>query len=340
MIKTTASRQPDFKTTGSGTMMTTANDGRRNCAAIALIAALGVLPGVGRASCFLVGGGATADVYFTFTPSIVSFPRNVPMSTEVKFADVAVRPAFSGVDCSGDSYGIINQAGSQPPIGGIDFPVGNTGVAIQWRLFTRQDSVPAYGTVSLNGVQNFRAARVGLSMVKVGPIPGGTVVPAGPVGRLRYGGVDVYNLYLANSLTIVTPTCTTADVAVSLGTQQATDFKGAGSGGATAALKIPLNCEAYINTVQYRIDPATPVLNSGQSVVALDESSTASGIGVQLLDDAGTAPVPLSALQTFADYQGAAGNYSVPLRVRYYQTGASVKGGTANTSMVFTMDYR
>ena len=59
-----------------------------------------------------------------------------------------------------------------------------------------------------------------------------------------------------------------------------------------------------------------------------------------MLNDAGTAPIPLSALQTFADFKGDTGLYSVPLRVRYYQTGASVKGGTANTSMVFTMDYR
>lgn len=319
--------------------MATANDGARSCAAVVLIGALGVLPGIARAACSVTGTAPT-DVYYTFSPSVVSFPRNVAMSTEVAYTDVTVRPSFSEVTCSGDSYGVINQAGSQPPIGGIDFPVGNTGVAIQWRLFARSDSVPAYGSLSQNGSKPFPNARRGLSMVKVGPIPGGTVVAAGLVGKLRYGTVDVFNLYLANSLTIVTPTCTTADVTVSLGTQQAKNFTGPGSGGATAALAIPLNCEAYIHTINYRIDPATPVLNSAQSVVALDAASTATGIGVQVLNDAGTAPVPLGALQAFNNYQGAAGNYSVPLRVRYYQTGASVKGGTANTSMTFTMDYR
>ncbi len=319
--------------------MTTANDRPRGCAAIALIAALGVLPGMAKATCSLSGGG-TADVQFTFTPAVVSFPRNVPLSAEVKYTDVTVRPAFSGVTCSGDGFGIINQAGAQPAIGGIDFPVGNTGVAIQWRLFARGDSMPAYGTQTLNGFQPIITGRRGLSMVKVGPIPSGTVVPAGLVGTLRYGAVDVFNLYLANSLTIVTPTCTTADVAVSLGTQQATDFKGPGSSGATVPLNIPLNCEAFINSVQYRIDPATPVLNPSQSVVALDAESSASGIGVQVVNDAATGPVPLGTLRAFTGYQGAAGSYSVPLRVRYYQTGATVKGGKANTSMTFTMDYR
>lgn len=319
--------------------MTPANDGLRGCAAVALIAALGVLPGMAKATCS-VNGSAPTDVYYTFTPSVVSFPRNVPMSTEVAYTDVVVRPSFSEVNCSGDSWGVVNQAGPQPANGGIDFPVGNTGVAIQWRLFSRTASVPVYGSVTQNGSTSYPNARRGLSMVKVGPIPGGTVVPAGLVGKLRYGGIDVFNLYLANSLTIVTPTCTTADVDVSLGTQQATDFKGPGSGGTTAALNIPLNCEAYIHTIQYRIDPTTPVLNASQSVVALDAESSASGIGVQVLNDAGTAPVPLATLQTFSDYKGDAGSYSVPLRLRYYQTGAAVKGGTANTSMTFTMDYR
>jgi major type 1 subunit fimbrin (pilin) len=328
-----------IKTPASGKTMTTANDGLRNYAAVALIATLGVLPGTAKAVC-TANGSAPLDVSFTLTPSVISLPRNVPQSWEVKYSDTIVRPAFSEVSCTGDGYGIINQAGSQPPIGSVDFPVGNTGVAIQWRLFYRNVSVPSFGTQSLTGSAPFPFARRGLSLVKIGPIPSGTVVPAGLVAKLRYGQIDLFNLYLANSLTIVTPTCTTADVAVSLGTQQATDFKGPGSAGTSAALKIPLNCEAYINAISYRIDPATKVLNSAQSVVALDADSSASGIGVQVLNDAGTAPIPLSALQTFADFKGDAGLYSVPLRVRYYQTGASVKGGTANTSMVFTMDYR
>jgi major type 1 subunit fimbrin (pilin) len=92
--------------------------------------------------------------------------------------------------------------------------------------------------------------------------------------------------------------------------------------------------------IEYRIDPVTTVLDSAQSVVALDGSSSASGTGVQLLDSTGTHAFPLGQSVRFNDYNPATGgSYGIPLQARYYQTGASIGVGTANTSMTFTMTY-
>lgn len=95
-----------------------------------------------------------------------------------------------------------------------------------------------------------------------------------------------------------------------------------------------------MNAIQYRIDPVTAVLNSAQSVVALDGSSLASSVGVQLLD-ANDAVFPLSTYKSFAGYDKAnGGNFSIPFKARYYQTASTVKPGTANSSMTFTMNYQ
>lgn len=97
-----------------------------------------------------------------------------------------------------------------------------------------------------------------------------------------------------------------------------------------------------MNGITYQIDPTTTVLNTANSVVALDASfsSPATGVGVQLLSDAGT-PLPLSTPQTLNGYSSATGgDYTIPLKARYYQTGAIVGPGAANTSMTFTMSYQ
>jgi major type 1 subunit fimbrin (pilin) len=60
---------------------------------------------------------------------------------------------------------------------------------------------------------------------------------------------------------------------------------------------------------------------------------------VQLLDSTG-AVFPLSTYKTFSGYNKTAGNLTIPLKGRYYQTSATVNPGKANTEMTFTMLYQ
>jgi len=69
-----------------------------------------------------------------------------------------------------------------------------------------------------------------------------------------------------------------------------------------------------------------------------DGSSTARGVALQLLgnDDK---PFPLGTLRRFDDHRpDIAYSYGIPLKARYYRIGG-VSGGTANTSMIFTIQY-
>ncbi|MDR3444076.1 MULTISPECIES: fimbrial protein [unclassified Dyella] len=159
---------------------------------------------------------------------------------------------------------------------------------------------------------------------------------------------------LANSYTINVQinalACTTPDVLVPLGTHSPNEMASVGAGTTPVSFTVKLNnCPGgatvsgtqagMIHGVQYRIDPVTTVVNSAQSVVALNSGSSASGVGVQLLNSAGTAAFPLSSWQTLSGFSGSAdGNYTVPLSARYYRTG-TISAGTANSSMTFTMQY-
>lgn len=136
--------------------------------------------------------------------------------------------------------------------------------------------------------------------------------------------------------------CITPNVTVPMGTHNKSELKGVGTGTAAVSFNLSLNsCPAGMNNIKYEIDPATTVVGSATNgVVTLDATSTATGVGVQLQNNAGTA-FPLGSLQTISGYNSTTGgNYTIPLKARYYQTGATVGPGTANTSMTFTMNYQ
>ena len=142
--------------------------------------------------------------------------------------------------------------------------------------------------------------------------------------------------------TIQVAACTTPDVLVPLGTHSPSEMASVGSTTQAVAFNVKLNnCPAGMNQIQYRIEPATTVVSSTLSTVALDSSSSASGVAVQLLNAAGTAAAPLSTttFQTFSGYNASTGgSYTIPFQARYYRTG-NITPGTANTSMTFTMQY-
>ncbi|AQV98719.1 type 1 fimbrial protein [Cupriavidus necator] len=191
---------------------------------------------------------------------------------------------------------------------------------------------------------------IGFAFVKTGPIAAGTVSLAGTVaqiGMAQLSGSAYINLQqVVPAVVTGNPVfnelaCTTPNVTVNMGTHKNSEFTGAGSFTSSTGFSIALNnCPAGINLVKYQVDAATTILNPSNSVVALDSASTAAGVGVQLLDDTGSV-VPLGTAKTLSGYStGTGGSYTIPLKARYYQTGATVTAGTANSAMTFTMTYQ
>lgn len=210
-----------------------------------------------------------------------------------------------------------------------------------WNGFTTTYEGPIWthlnGTI-MEGVQ-IAIALVKTATVTGGVVPGVVVLNFAPVTN---AGTQTSQLdtFAITPVTIVSLACTTPNVTVPLGTHSPSEMASVGATATAVSFNVSLNnCPAGLNAIQYRIDPVTTVVNSAQSIVALDGSSSASGVAVQLLNSAGTAAYPLSSYQSFSGYtKSTGGSYTIPFKARYYRTGA-ITPGTANTSMTFTMQY-
>ena len=150
-------------------------------------------------------------------------------------------------------------------------------------------------------------------------------------------------------VTVIDETCKVAGEAnqvVSLGsyTTHSGSGLGAGIGQTTAAraFNIQLNCEALLSgnfdvMMQFDGDASSGLDDVG--VVALNATSTAGGVGVQILDE-NQKPVALAKPFHIASYPLSSALLTVPFYARYYQTAARVKPGSANAVVKYTISYQ
>lgn len=248
--------------------------------------------------------------------------------------------------------GGITYRAYQTNLAGVGLIMGAKGaVPTGWASLVAPVNVSWGAGIGWSSAGSGNTASFGFAMqfafVKTGVITGGVVTVSGLAAQ---AGIDISpytnpshiaDINLTGSATFVVLACTTPDVTVPMGPHPKSEFSGTGSTTTAVNFNIALNaCPAGMNSIQYQIDPVTSVISNGQSVVALDNSSSAAGVGVQLLDGTGAA-FPLSTQNTFSGYNaGTGGSYTIPMRARYYQTSATVSPGPANTSMTFTMTYQ
>lgn len=285
-----------------------------------------------------------------FSGSVV-VPRDVPIGTELaRFTwKMTTSSNVQLASCAGP-YTAELAAPVTPftpaSTGGV-FPTNVAGVGVK---VTTQSGTVFPRTVYLDagsglGVYNNNNSAVSYIFVKTGGISGGTVSGADvPSVALTYlPSVPIYRVSALGAVTFLAASCTTPDVWVDLGHHLKSEFTGAGYTTANVAFNLQLNnCPAGMNSIKYRIDPVTNVQLPAKSVVALDATSSATGVGVQLLTSSGGAhPLGAGTDQVFTSYsRTTGGSYTIPLKARYYQTGATVTSGLANTTMMFTMTYQ
>ncbi|RQS13961.1 pilus assembly protein, partial [Burkholderia sp. Bp9002] len=187
-----------------------------------------------------------------------------------------------------------------------------------------------------------------LALVKTGPITAGTVT------GLQFEGASVTGPTITGPFTVgtsghvlfsLTPTiinvasCTTPNVTVNMGSTMQSAFKGIGSTTTPpVAVNVVVNaCPSGLSSIQYQFIPVNAVLDSTNGVLALSSDSTATGIGLQLKDNSGTA-LKYNTRYTLTSYNASTGgSYTIPLKAAYYQTSATVKPGSANAVLTFTM---
>lgn len=340
-----------------------------------LLFSIGVMffPSIKAHAATCTGAGGTVPIAM---PSAIAVPRDTPVGTILNggswVTTAAVtnwytcNTAASEFHAMAFSPGSMQKSGVTVASGGVTYTAWNTTVpgvglivAVKsnangcgwqgWFDLGTQTSysmrVPApWVTGSCNAMGIPDGGQVSVALVKTGNITPGTVTGGSLVegaeflsGAMTPAGHVYYSL---SSTKITVLACTTPDVVVPLGPHARTELTGLNTFTSSTSFSVSLNgCPAGMNSIQYRIDPVTTVVNSANSVVALDSSSTATGVGVQLLDGTGVA-FKLSTQTTFSGYSASTGgSYTIPFKARYYETGSSVSAGTANASMTFTMTY-
>lgn len=197
----------------------------------------------------------------------------------------------------------------------------------------------------------------------------GTITSASlPTGRTSMVGSNLTPMHyitFSGSVNVVARTCTTPDVSVPLGNHVLNEISGAGS--TTSWVSVPVrlnNCPAFFgrtdnmtydtgqtdrsllfsNTIQYRVDPTTAIVNAAQSVMALKPDGvnpTATNIGIQMGDPSGN-PVGFGTAKDsgLALTQTDGASYTINLRARYYQTAANPTAGQANGAATITLTYQ
>ncbi|WP_201164211.1 MULTISPECIES: fimbrial protein [unclassified Pseudomonas] len=257
-----------------------------------------------------------------------------------------------------------------PPVGGEDLTgrilqTGVDGVGIHIRLqepymkgispnFWRPvtwDSIPYQGraehSTAPTGIYA-RRLKAQITLIKTGPIAAG---PQAFNGKQLFSGVfsDVGNVLSYNLHgTVMQAQCTLTGNPVSadpvlLGDHDLSSFSGTGFTTAPTPFSITLNdcvtdsgsgVQAYLNFDGVK---GSTIIDKDRGLFSLTSSSTAQGIGIQLLHHDGSAvklqqdvPVaPIATGQTRLDFQA-----------RYYQTQAAVKAGSAEGALSFTVSYR
>lgn len=304
------------------------------------------------------------------TPPGVSIPRDAPIGTAITgwLASEAATNWFNCVAAAGESTGVGIRAltastGQTTVVDGATYTVFSTategvGVILSVRIHangcgwgnfsavTSATSWHARGCNSPGAVSNGGQLRT--MYVKTGNITTGTVAPTAIAYAASFTSVPGSPLTLeagrefsftAMAMLVATQACRTPDVHVSLGEPKSSVFTGKGSSSNTVAFDFTLeSCPAGMGAIHYQIDAVTPVLDAANAVVALDGGSTATGVGVQLMDENGN-PALLGTKRPFTGYTGVGGNFKIPLRARYRQTGDKVTPGSANAAVTITMNY-
>lgn len=300
--------------------------------------------------------------------SWVLSPASTNLWTCTTYADNALSYSVAGSLFTSQSGVSVASPYGTPLVFGTNVP--GIGIAINaknyvsaqgyWYNWGQARNVAGMNGLSASGVgpanyKNYTAgAQVVVALVKTasvvaagGVVTGGQVAYAYPATSYNAGWqyTSLSAKYQITPVTIVPLACSTPNVEVPLGSYRKAEFTGVGYTTNSINFNLGINsCPAGLGEfgppIQYKVDATTAVINSLQSVVALDSSSGAAGIGVQLLDGNGSV-FPLNSYKTLNGYsRSTGGSYSIPFQARYYQTAATVSPGKANVSMMVTMLYQ
>lgn len=219
-----------------------------------------------------------------------------------------------------------------------------------------------------------------IELVKMGPTTAGTVNSA-LFPQVRIDAIDADNNptrvawhTITGGFTLQTPTCTTPNFNWDLGTTNTSLLRNQGDASVWVDTPVTLTgCSTFLGNnsngsyTQYNIQagfnsgsvsqsgsiapnkltmtltPNTSAIDSVNGIVALDNTATASGFGVQLASkQSGTyvAQNLAGSMVVTPTVGDSSGSVRFPLGARIIRTSDSVQGGSIKTSLTYTINYQ
>ncbi|WP_429530425.1 fimbrial protein [Pseudomonas frederiksbergensis] len=274
---------------------------------------------------------------YASAPIALTIPRDAPIGTVVYEESVTV--PSQGFNCRVSSPFIFSL---NPTLGSVTtgdtFPLGKTGLSLRIKT-------------SHNGYLNAHRILIGsfldpsrsytLEIIKSSELSSQNQTVAGYLGSHRYGDLDLVKVNLVNPIILNTSSCETPDVSVQMGDDYyLSEFSNVGSTPRKVKFNIKLNqCQSGIQKVTYALKATSQVIDQQQGIVALNSNSTAKGIGLKLMDDAGQ-PIALGTTYPFNDFTHTGENFNISLSATYYRLAKEeLKAGSANASVTFIVNY-
>lgn len=317
---------------------------RRRLLSIAAVMALVYSSGAMAANCaFTYSDRHNTPVTLNFGASVdassLTTPRDAPIGTVI--FEQSLQAAEHIFSCTAATRYGFAMASSLGVPSGSDYPLGKTGLS--FRIKTPNPNItimpPPFnlgaGTYTTNG------GIYTLEIFKSAELSSQSKIAAGHLGNLQTSDLMFIKFNLANPITLNTASCQSPSVSVQMGDDyRLEEFDNAGATPRVIKFNLRLQqCQSGIKKVTYQLKATTPVIDSKKGIVALNTGSTAKGIGLQLMSEAGI-PIALDTAYPFSAFNTTSTDFSIPLSAAYYRLPDSrLEAGTANTEVTFIMSY-
>jgi type 1 fimbria pilin len=267
----------------------------------------------------------------------------------------------TSISCRGIStmYGRIMQ-GSPSALSDKIWTTNIAGVGIRlYRQIGSTQSAYYPHDLTVNGSARLAEGYFKVEIIKIAANTGSGPIAPGQYSTYYADGTGqtlpiLTSRVLANSITIVTSSCAveneSKDKIVNLPTVTAASFTGIGSTQGEKDFDLKLRCNGGVGTeylsnangeikIGFNYTPVATALSAGV-IRTLQDSSAATGVGIQLLHATTSTPIK-SGDKVIAGYTLPNQNNSLvlPLKARYYQTTNQVTAGVVKAIATFTIEY-
>ncbi|WP_327437887.1 fimbrial protein [Pseudomonas donghuensis] len=282
---------------------------------------------------------ATLNFGAKLSADSLTIPQDAPIGTVI-YED-SLYAAEHIFTCSSQfRYGIFMNPSLGAPSDNT-FPLGKTGLS--FRIKTPNPNIqfmpPPFpvgsGTYTTNG------GTYGVEIFKSAELSSQSVINAGHLGNLQADDLILVRFNLANPIKLNSASCQAPAVSVQMGDDyRLVEFDKVGATPRVIKFNLALHqCQRGIKKVTYQLKATTKVLDAQKGLVALNTHSTAKGIGLQLMDEAGN-PIALDTTYPFNAFNTTGTDFFIPLSAAYYRlAGSTLEAGTANTEVTFIVSY-